>query len=220
VQIGGRQFDVAVRKKLNQQEHLTLLECRDRRRPIDVDTVDAFVTKASDAGADRKVVVATSSFRRGCLAVARRHGIELLQVLRVNEIPENLRPRAAPSVDPSLVAHGFVVREILTSKQVFLSAWDVSEGFQTVVVVGGFYYSPAIGANYACVGISQKGCQLVALDLEQQGLQLVVELTVNQNAASQRYLRVEDQREIQRLSALLAQYKAARARGLSGRRHR
>src|SRR5579863_10237713 len=78
--IGGRQFDVTIRFRRGLYDYLTVIECKDFDRPVPVEKVEAFVTKATDAHADRAVMASTSGFQAGAHEVARKHKITLIHV--------------------------------------------------------------------------------------------------------------------------------------------
>lgn len=104
--IEGRQFDVAIRFTNGPHQYLTLIECKDQKQPVAVEKVDAFATKARDAGANKAVLVSSSGFQSGCLAVAKRHGIDLF---RLNE-----RLKMPPGADQAperttLGAYDFII---------------------------------------------------------------------------------------------------------------
>jgi hypothetical protein len=76
--IHGRQFDVTLRFKMGLHDYLTVIECKDYAYRVPVEKVDAFVTKARDANANKAVLVSSNGYQSGCSAVAARHGIKLL----------------------------------------------------------------------------------------------------------------------------------------------
>lgn len=76
--INGRQFDVTIRKAVGQDTELTVIEARDySKKPVGATDVEAFVTKARDAGAHKAAMVVPGRFTRGALRVAEKHGVEL-----------------------------------------------------------------------------------------------------------------------------------------------
>lgn len=76
--IGGRQFDVTIRKVVGQDTELTVIEARDySKTPVGAPDVEAFVTKARDAGAQKAAMVVPGRFTRGAVRVAENHGVEL-----------------------------------------------------------------------------------------------------------------------------------------------
>ncbi len=55
-------------------------EVKNKSRRVSVDQIDAFVTKARDANADKSIFVSTAGFQSGCFTVADRHGVDLFQL--------------------------------------------------------------------------------------------------------------------------------------------
>jgi hypothetical protein len=89
-QLGGRQFDVVLRFALGSHSYLTVFECKDQDRPVQVGDIDAFVTKARDAGASKAVMVSSSGFQAGAFEVARRHHVELFTLNYIEQVPDHL----------------------------------------------------------------------------------------------------------------------------------
>ncbi|MCC2657083.1 MAG: restriction endonuclease [Panacagrimonas sp.] len=97
--IEGRQFDVTVRFKYGLHDYLTVIECKDYGSKIPVEKVDALVTKARDANANKAVLVSTTGFQSGCAAVAERNGIELLVINeRTTESVGTIAERMSPAL--------------------------------------------------------------------------------------------------------------------------
>jgi len=84
--INGRQFDVTIRFKKGLYEYLTVVECKDYGKPVPVEKVEAFVTKALDAHANHAVMASASGFQSGAKAVAQRHSITLIDVTDSSEL--------------------------------------------------------------------------------------------------------------------------------------
>lgn len=78
--IKGRQFDVTVRFKHGLYEYLTVVECKDHRKPVAAEKVDALVTKFRDVGADKAIMVAASGFQDRAIQVAKKHGVQLFSL--------------------------------------------------------------------------------------------------------------------------------------------
>ena len=68
--INGRQFDVTIRFTHGLHDYLTVIECKKESRRVEVSDVEAFVTKAHDAGASKAVIVSSAGFQQGCIPVA------------------------------------------------------------------------------------------------------------------------------------------------------
>lgn len=75
--IDGRQFDVIVKFKAGLHVVMLAFEVKAKSRPTSVEQIDAFVTKARDAGAGKAVFVSTTGFQSGAVAVAKRHKMDL-----------------------------------------------------------------------------------------------------------------------------------------------
>lgn len=106
--INGRQFDVTVRFKHGLYEFLTVVECKDHSKPVPAEKVDALVTKARDAGADKAVMVAASGFQAGAVEVARRHNVQLFTLKTLAETPEG---KLTDELTPVLCVFGFRFQE-------------------------------------------------------------------------------------------------------------
>ena len=76
--IDGRQFDVTLRFKFGMHSYLTVIECKHTQGKVNVERVDALVTKARDVKANKAILVSASGYQTGCFPVAEKHGIELL----------------------------------------------------------------------------------------------------------------------------------------------
>lgn len=96
--INGRQFDVVIRFKFQFYDYLVLIECKDWSIPVKAEKVDAFVTKAKDAGANKSIMVSASGFQDGARTVARQHKIELYTLKEIREMPEELLTQIVISV--------------------------------------------------------------------------------------------------------------------------
>ena len=88
--INGRQFDVTIRFRKGLYEYLTVIECKDQRKPVSVDKVEAFVMKATDAQAHHGVMASTSGFQAGALKVAEKHNLTLIHVTETSEVDLSL----------------------------------------------------------------------------------------------------------------------------------
>jgi len=78
--IEGRQFDVTIRFKKGFYEYLTVIECKYYERPVPIEKVEAFITKARDVHANSIVMASTSGFQSGAENVARKHNVKLIHI--------------------------------------------------------------------------------------------------------------------------------------------
>ena len=76
-----RQIDVLIRQHVGQYEVLVVIDCKDWRRPVDVNGVGQFIDVVKDVGANKGVMVAAAGFSRAAKERAQRAGIELYRVV-------------------------------------------------------------------------------------------------------------------------------------------
>jgi len=86
--INGRQFDVSIRFKFGNFYYLTVIECKEYKSKIPVEKVEAFITKSNAAKANKAVMVSSSGFQKGAIAVANNNGIELFTLSEKIEYPK------------------------------------------------------------------------------------------------------------------------------------
>ena len=91
--VDGRQFDVLVTYKVGLHSVLLAFEVKDKKRPVSVDQIDAFVTKAKDLGANKTVFVSTAGFQSGAVSVAKRHKMDLFKLTFVDGRGPRLPPQ-------------------------------------------------------------------------------------------------------------------------------
>jgi hypothetical protein len=70
-----RQIDVVIRGQINQYPILIVVECKDEARPVDVSTMDGFVSVIRDVRANKGVMISKSGFTPAAIELARVHGI-------------------------------------------------------------------------------------------------------------------------------------------------
>jgi hypothetical protein len=107
-EINGRQFDVTIRFKNGFYEYLTVIECKNYAEPVPAEKVDALVTKSRDVGANKAIMVSSSSYQKGALDVARRHNIQLLSLQTINDTSKKT---LTAQLTPSLVIYDFRFRQ-------------------------------------------------------------------------------------------------------------
>ena len=74
---GEREFDLVIRAKVAGLDLLTVVECRDYKKNLDVTNVDGFYSKMQDVNASKGVLVARKGFSNTAIQKARRLGIDL-----------------------------------------------------------------------------------------------------------------------------------------------
>jgi len=74
---GPRQIDVVIRGKVGPIDILTVVECKDHSRKIDIETVDAFHSVAQDVKANKAIIVSSKGFSKNAIAKSKRLGMTL-----------------------------------------------------------------------------------------------------------------------------------------------
>lgn len=83
---GTRQIDVSIRSRLGPLELLTVVECKDYNKVVDVTKIDAFQSVIADVGASKGVMVSRKGFSRTARQKAERVGIDLFRADNVSAI--------------------------------------------------------------------------------------------------------------------------------------
>lgn len=83
---GARQIDVLIRSEVAGMALMTVIECRDFNKRLDVTAVDAFQSKIVDVGANKGVLVARKGFSGTAIKKAKRVGITLCTASNAQEI--------------------------------------------------------------------------------------------------------------------------------------
>lgn len=105
--IEGRQFDVTVRFKYGLHTYLTVIECKEYSSKVSVEKIDALVTKARDAKANKAIMISTRGFQSGCFSVAERHDVQLLVLTESSQTPvPDLVARITPGINVFSVRFG------------------------------------------------------------------------------------------------------------------
>lgn len=74
-----REVDVSIRSRIGLHDILTVIECRDHERPVDVTYIEQMVTKRDDVRANKLIVISRNGFTQTASDLARIRGIELLK---------------------------------------------------------------------------------------------------------------------------------------------
>jgi hypothetical protein len=73
-----REHDVVLTVKHAHHELVVALECRDRSRPVGIDSVEAFQTKCRDTGINSGIIVSSKGFYKTARKKAKHYGIRCL----------------------------------------------------------------------------------------------------------------------------------------------
>lgn len=62
-----------------------VFECKDHKAKVDIELVEALVTKLKDLGAKKGAVVSNSGYTKGAYKIAKAHGIDLLSIVDTDD---------------------------------------------------------------------------------------------------------------------------------------
>jgi hypothetical protein len=78
---GEREIDVSIKGAVDGKDTFVFLECKDWKKQVGIETIDAVDSKRQDLGADRTIVVSNSGFTAGALNKARRKDIVCMSAM-------------------------------------------------------------------------------------------------------------------------------------------
>src|SRR5437868_10198208 len=80
----ARQFDVVIRGSFAGQLVLGVIECKDLKRKVGLQEIDAFITKSQDVNANVRLFMSRRGFTRPALKKCAHYGIQPLSLLGHN----------------------------------------------------------------------------------------------------------------------------------------
>lgn len=123
---GNREVDIEVRGAVDGKNHFVLIECKDWKRPIDVQAVDALDSKRRDLHADAAILYGNLGFSKMALRKAMRVGIEALSaVAEGNKLVKVELWREVVAKLLSVDCYNFRVYPSPESQLPFSEQWDV-----------------------------------------------------------------------------------------------
>jgi hypothetical protein len=76
-----REFDVLIETKVNNFILKIAIECKDFKRPVSVDKIEAFITKCNRVpDINKKVFVSTSGYQKDAIIAAKEYGVDLYKI--------------------------------------------------------------------------------------------------------------------------------------------
>ncbi len=71
-----RQIDILIKKQVAQYEIRVVIECKDYKKPVDVQTVESFVTKLKDVKANKGAIISSKGFSKAAVKLAEKYGVD------------------------------------------------------------------------------------------------------------------------------------------------
>lgn len=81
-----RQLDITVSQKIGPYPILVVIECKQYKKAVGIEKVEAFATKMRDVSASHGVIVSARGFDEGARAVAKQYAITLLSYKEADEV--------------------------------------------------------------------------------------------------------------------------------------
>jgi hypothetical protein len=75
--INQREFDIYWEENKDGKKISYAIECKDYKNKVNIEKIDAFVTKTKDNNINKGLFVCKNGFQQGCYDVAKKHGIDL-----------------------------------------------------------------------------------------------------------------------------------------------
>ena len=105
-----RQIDVVVRDHIGQYSFLIVMQCKDEKKPLDVNVVGEFGAVIEDVKANKGVLVSSSGFTKSAINLARKKGIDVFRLVDV----ENYDWRSYATMPVACVFYGLENYQIKT----------------------------------------------------------------------------------------------------------
>jgi hypothetical protein len=81
-----RQIDIAIRQSVGQFSLLMIIDCKDWKKPVDINDVAAFIDMVEDVEANKGAIVCNAEFTAGAKGRAKEKGIDLLLAIDTESI--------------------------------------------------------------------------------------------------------------------------------------
>jgi len=76
-----RQIDISIRQNVGQYSLFIAIDCKDYKDPVDINTIEEFMGKLKDIGANKGAIVSASGFTDGAKKIAINAGIDLYRLV-------------------------------------------------------------------------------------------------------------------------------------------
>ncbi len=123
---GDRDVDVEVRGTVDGKNHFVLIECKDWKRPVDVQAIDALDSKRLDLSADATIIYSNSGFTKTALRKAERVGIDLASALADgNHLVRAVLERELVTKSLSVDSWNAALKQNPQSERLLPDGWDI-----------------------------------------------------------------------------------------------
>lgn len=123
---GNREVDVEVRGTVDGKKNFVLIECKDWKRPVDVQAIDALDSKRLDLSADAAIIYSNSGFTKTALRKAERVGIDAASALAEgNRLVRPVLERELVAKSLSVDSWSAALKQNPESERPLPDGWDI-----------------------------------------------------------------------------------------------
>lgn len=123
---GDREVDVEVRGTVDGKNHFVLIECKDWKRPVDVQAIDQLESKRHDLFADAAIIYSNSGFTKKALRKASRVGIDAASALSEgNRMVRGVLERELVAKSLSVDSWSAALKLSTEGGQLLRDGWDI-----------------------------------------------------------------------------------------------
>ena len=122
---GDREVDVEVRGSVDGAPHFIHIECKDWKRPVDIQAIDNLESKRHDLSADAAMLFSNSGFTKNALRKAERVGIDAVSAMAIgNKLVRPVIERELVAKRLSIDTFQITVFPNKDSEKTFPESWD------------------------------------------------------------------------------------------------
>ncbi len=122
---GDREVDVAVRGTVDGAPHFIHIECKDWKRPVDIQAIDNLDSKRHDLSADAAILYSNSGFTKNALRKAERVGIDAVSAIAAgNQLVRPVIERELVAKRLSVDSFQMTLYPSKDSEKTFPDSWD------------------------------------------------------------------------------------------------
>jgi len=140
---GKRQIDIVLKENRGRFTYLTIIECKNTKAKVNVNTVGAFKELMDSVSAHQGIIVSPAGFQRGALLSVKDKNIFLYQLSQVNELAQHLQ------------THRFSIYELKHTSKFVTINFREKKSINRDITLYTELFSPMINRKVSIVNITQ-----------------------------------------------------------------